>query len=116
MGLISFLVETSTGFSGSANPPSRSGHRAEPSTGVWIWPLPTTDLALGELEALSRLRLAVLLPFHPARIPGQQPPGLERPAQRLVRRHQRTSDAQLDRAGLTGRTAAHHVHVHVVLV
>jgi hypothetical protein len=65
-----------------------------------------TNLSLNELEAASCLFAAVLLGFLDARIAGKEATGSKFLAKAIVVLKQRSRDAELDRAGLTGDAAA----------
>src|ERR1700741_1290644 len=76
---------------------------------------PTGGLPLRVLELRPGARLAVLLALLHPRIAGEEAGPLERLAQLVVELKQRPRDAVADRAGLSGRPAAAHVHHRVEL-
>ena len=62
--------------------------------------------AFRELEASPRFRSAILLSFHNARIPRQEPATFQRCAQRRFESDERLRNAVTNRASLAGQTAA----------
>src|SRR5690606_19601270 len=74
------------------------------------------SLALRELEATSRLGLAVLLALHDTRVAGKESACLQRRAQRRLIIGQRPTDAMPHRAGLPGKATALHGAPGIVLV
>src|SRR5690606_37161065 len=73
-------------------------------------------LALAELEATTRASAAVLLALDGARVAGEIAGVLEGRAGLGVDLEDRAGDAEADRAGLTGQTAAPAGAPHVVLL
>src|SRR5581483_1486191 len=65
-------------------------------------------LALGELEAASRLAAAVLLALDRTRVAGQEPALLQHASKLRLEPRQRDRDAVTDGAGLARQTAAAH--------
>src|SRR6185437_5670419 len=72
-------------------------------------------LALGELEALARPLLAVLLAFLHAGIAREQSGAAQFGAELGVDQQQRAGDAERDRAALAGDAAPMNVGQHIVL-
>eukprot|EP00919_Chromeraceae_sp_WS-2016_P016640 GHVR01039774.1.p1 GENE.GHVR01039774.1~~GHVR01039774.1.p1 ORF type:complete len:227 (+),score=37.06 GHVR01039774.1:130-810(+) len=74
------------------------------------------SLALGELEGLAGLGLAVLLAFHDAAVTGEKTTLLEDRTQGRLKEVERLGDAVANGTGLTAETAAGNRDDNVVLV